>query len=368
MLAIKTPQTWFHQSGIRHDAGKYIAPLTQHILIITSVKAWAQVNPALEDSLRASGIRWQTEIMTGYCTEEGVARYVQRAKKLGITFIVGVGGGKVLDTAKAVADLIEGGESVTIPTIAATCAAWSPLAVFYTDDGVQISSQALRTLPRLVLVDSEIIARSDVRYLKAGIVDALAKWYEFRPYLQKNPDNLGLQLKVQNARLAVDIFARHGEQAIRDNQAQVVTDALVNVIDACIAVAGMANSVRGEIPTPGVAHAIHNRLTQEPALRHWLHGERVGFSLLVQSILENENSQPDPVLLALLRQYEMPLTLAPLKEIRLAVIQAVARSVPFPREAVEYLPFSLEPSRIEQALRLTEQYVSGRAYARELAG
>jgi len=86
----------------------------------------------------------------------------------------------------------------------------------------------------------------------------------------------------------------------------------------------------------------------------------------VQSILENDNNQPDPQLLALLRQYEMPLTLAPLKEIRLAVIQAVARSIPFPREAADYLPFSLEPSRIEQALRLTEQYVSTRAYARDL--
>jgi glycerol dehydrogenase/uncharacterized oxidoreductase len=66
--------------------------------------------------LRASGIRWQTEIMTGYCTEDNVARYVQRAKKLGVQFIVGVGGGRVLDTAKAVADTLEGGESITIPT------------------------------------------------------------------------------------------------------------------------------------------------------------------------------------------------------------------------------------------------------------
>lgn len=360
MLAIHTPQTWFHHAGIRHDAGKYISPLTQHILIITSAQAWARVNPALESSLRASGIKWQTEIMTGYCTDARVAHYAKRARKLGATFIVGVGGGRVLDTAKAVADVIDGGESITLPTVASTCAAWSPLAVFYTEEGGQIRSQPLKTLPKRVLVDSEIIAQSDVRYLKAGIVDALAKWYEFRPYLQHTPHNLALQLKVHTARLAVDVYEKHGAQAVLDNQAHTVTDALVNVIDANIALAGMANSIRGEIPTPGVAHAIHNRLTYEPALRDWLHGERVGYSLLVQSFLENDSDTPDETLLALLRQYDAPLTLAPLKEIRLAVIQAVARSITFPRAAAEHLPFPLEPARIERALRQTEQFFTTR--------
>ncbi|XTZ38664.1 iron-containing alcohol dehydrogenase family protein [Salmonella enterica] len=360
MLEIKTPDTWFHQPGILHDAGKYIAPLTQHILIITSAQAWARVNPVLENSLRTSAIKWQTEIMTGYCTDERVARYAQRARKLGATFIVGVGGGRVLDTAKAVADAIEGGESVTIPTVASTCAAWSPLSVFYTEEGGQLRSQPLNTLPKLVLVDSEIIAQSDVRYLKAGIVDALAKWYEFRPYLQHAPDNLALQLKVQNARLALDIYVKYGAQAVSDNKAQIISDALVNVIDANIAIAGMANSIRGEIPTPGVAHAIHNRLTYEPALREWLHGERVGFSLLVQSLLESDSGTPDGTLLNLLRQYDMPLTLAPLKEGRLAVIQAVAHTINFPRAAAIHLPFTLEPARIERALRQTEQFLTPR--------
>ncbi len=99
---------------------------------------------------------------------------------------------------------------------------------------------------------------------------------------------MALQLKVQTARLAVDIYEKHGVQAVKDNKAQVVSEALINVIDANIAIAGLANSIRGEIPTLGVAHAIHNRLTYEPALRDWLHGERVGYSLLVQSFLEGD--------------------------------------------------------------------------------
>ncbi len=125
MLAIKTPQTLgFHQSGIRHDAGGiYFAAVTAYFNYYQCAGLWARVNPALESSLRASGVKWQTEIMTGYCTDERVAHYARRARKLGVQWIVGVGGGRVLDTAKAVADALEGGESVTLPTVASTCAA-----------------------------------------------------------------------------------------------------------------------------------------------------------------------------------------------------------------------------------------------------
>jgi len=357
MLAIKTPHTWFHHAGIRHDAGEYIAPLTQNILIITSAQAWARVNPALENSLRSSGIAWQTEIMTGYCTDERVAHYVKRARKLGVQYIVGVGGGRVLDTAKAVADALDGGASITIPTVASTCAAWSPLSVFYTEEGGQIRSQPLKTLPRLVLVDSEIIARSDVRYLKAGIVDALAKWYEFRPYQQHNPDSLALDLKVMAAQRAVDAFQQWGDEAVEANAKQQTSFALERIIDASIVLAGLANSMRDTLPTPGFAHAIHNRLTDMPELHHWLHGEKVGFSLLVQSIMEQPNGEPDAELVALLRRFGAPLRLPALPGDRGEALQRLAGAIRFPAASAARLPFAVTPAALEKALIATDHFL-----------
>jgi glycerol dehydrogenase len=41
----------------------------------------------------------------------------------------------------------------------------------------------------------------------------------------------------------------------------------------------------------GVAHAIHNSMTHQQAFHHWLHGEKVGYGLAVQAILQHR----DPV-------------------------------------------------------------------------
>ncbi|MGL9751056.1 MAG: hypothetical protein ACR5LC_07020 [Symbiopectobacterium sp.] len=145
--------------------------------------------------------------------------------------------------------------------------AWSPISILYDEKSGYQGTQVLQHMPVMVLVDSDVIARSDVCYLKSGIVDALAKWYEFHPFLAKNGDNLALNLMVQMATLARDTFVQWGEQALRDNAEQQVTVVLQKVIDANIELARLANSMRADSTSPGVAHAIHNRMTHVPELR-----------------------------------------------------------------------------------------------------
>lgn len=350
MLAIKSPDTYHHQAGLRHEAGKIIADLGHRVLLLTSPRAWAKIGPALEASLRQHGVRWQTEILNGECSQATIADVTRRAEQFSADIVLGVGGGRVLDTAKAVANGLPQTASVTFPTIAATCAAWSPLTIIYDDAGRYVRRLLLDKLPKAVLVDSEIIAASDVRYLKAGIVDALAKWYEFAPYQRLEPVSLALNLKVQTARQALETFRLHGAQAVRDNQQGVVSEALTQVVDAAIAMAGMANSIREDKPTPGVAHAIHNRLTHEPELHHWLHGEKVGYCLLVQSWLERGDAGPDPELLAFLRQYDMPLTLSPLSADSGKAFADIARDVALSPAAAKRLPFDVSAQALERAL------------------
>ncbi|RWR00957.1 glycerol dehydrogenase [[Pantoea] beijingensis] len=354
MFSIKSPQNYCQLSGIRSQLGDYIAPLSHHIFIVSSPRAWQSVNPELEISLKAAGIHYAVAMLAAECTDEAIATLCEQVKNEGANLVLGIGGGRVLDAAKAVANLVDDLALVTMPTLAATCAAWSPISIIYNAQGGHIRSQPLHHMPDRVLVDSEVIARSDVRYLKAGIVDALAKWYEFQPYQQKDPDSLALDLKALMARQAVDVFKAFGAQAVKDNEQQRVTPALTKVIDACIALAGMANSIRDAQPTPGYAHAIHNRLTYQPELHDWLHGEKVGFSLLVQSHMQYPDGEPDAELLALLHQYGAPLTLAPLQGDRSATIQAIAREVKFSIASAERLPFEISPSALERALRATD--------------
>ncbi|WP_058973562.1 iron-containing alcohol dehydrogenase family protein [Type-D symbiont of Plautia stali] len=353
MLAIKSPRAYAHEAGLRSRAGEFIKPYATHIRIFTSPRAWQAVNPELSQSLEANGIRWELEYLHGECTDAAIETLKHNIEQQQAELLFAVGGGRVLDAAKAVGSQMADLKVINFATLAATCAAWSPVAIIYNEQGGHLRSQPLGKMPELVLVDTEIIARSDVRYLKAGIVDALAKYYEFYPYLRNNPHDLALDLKVMTAQRALDVYRQLGAAAVSANAQQQVTPELVKVIDANIVLAGLANSVRDQLPTPGFAHAIHNRLTHLPELHHWLHGEKVGFSLLVQSLIEH-NGEPDAELLALLRQYDMPLTLAPLTGDRAAVIRQLAEHIKFPAASAERLPFRIHADALEQALLATE--------------
>ncbi|WP_409158645.1 iron-containing alcohol dehydrogenase family protein [Pectobacterium sp. B2J-2] len=355
MLSIKSPLTYYHQINLCRRVGDFITPFSRNIAILTSRRAWKAVEAAVIESLNNSGIDFHVHFLSGECTREAVAYHQEKIAQHKIQFVLGIGGGRVLDCAKAVADGLSDGQVATLPTIAATCAAWSPISILYDEHGAHQGTLVLKNMPVMVMVDSTVIANSDVRYLKAGIVDALAKWYEFQPYEEKNGASLALSLKIQAAAFARETFARWGVQAIRDNKNHEVTPALQKVIDAAIAGAGLANSMRDEDPSPGVAHAIHNRLTHIPALHDWLHGEKVGFGLIVQSLLAQQGTDPDEALLAQLRQYDMPLSLAVLGGQYREVVKDIATSFKFPATSAALLPFSLSPEAIEKAILAVEK-------------
>jgi glycerol dehydrogenase len=353
MFTLKSPGAYLQRSGLRAEVGEIIAPFGLRIHIFTSPHAWEAVNPALSESLERAGIRWHLDFLTGECTDAAIEKLKSDLVAQKTKVVLAVGGGRVLDCAKAVNSALPNLALINFATLAATCAAWSPLAIVYNEQGGHLRSQPLNRLPALVLVDSEVVAHSNVRYLKSGIVDALAKWYEFEPYQRQDPDRLALDLKVAAAGLAVEIFEKWGEQAVEDNLHQRVTPALEKVIEANIVLAGLANSVQDRLATPGFAHVIHDRLTHQPELHHWLHGEKVGFSLLVQSLVEQESGQPDTTLLRLLQRFDTPLSLPFAHAGRQAKVRRLAEEIRFPPESLPHLPFAITAGKLEKALLAT---------------
>ncbi|MBB3966141.1 glycerol dehydrogenase [Rhizobium metallidurans] len=215
----------------------------------------------------------------GECSESEIASLVARARTVGADVIIGVGGGKALDTAKAAArDL--GLPVIVAPTIAASDAPCSALAVVYNDDGTVAYDSFLPANPNLVLVDTVLIAAAPARFLAAGIGDALATWYEADACRQSGAFNCmrmpGLPLAFEVARFCRETILEFGAAALSECDAKTAGPAIERVVEANILLSGIGFESGGV----AAAHAIHHGLCELEDVHHHLHGEKVAIGVL----------------------------------------------------------------------------------------
>ena len=166
---IIAPGKYVQGKGELKNLGNYVSSLGNKPFILVSASGMKRVKEPIEAGFSDSVLTFET--FGGECSKNEIDRLI--AKMGDCDVIIGVGGGKILDTAKAVGYFSEK-PVVIVPTIASTDAPCSALSVLYTDDGVFDRYLFLRSNPNLVLVDTDIIAAAPVRLLVNGMGDALA--------------------------------------------------------------------------------------------------------------------------------------------------------------------------------------------------
>ncbi len=286
MLTIKSPELYINEFEILQEAGSYIASYGKKALLIAGKTAWEKVKNELEISLRGSKIEYQIQIMEGYPTYQKVESYASKAYKYQAELIIGIGGGKVCDVAKAVGNF-RNIPVVMIPTVPATCACWAARSILYTEEGNFDFIQWNKSNPKLIIADTGILMEAPKRYLASGILDTLAKWYEFEPLIENAENDVILRQDVAIAKLAFEILTKLGSKAM-ENQASV--EEQKQVVDAIIFLAGATGSFSSGQAYRGLAHPYYFVSTRIPKSRYLLHGEKVAFGLLVQFILAKKES------------------------------------------------------------------------------
>lgn len=232
------------------------------------------------------------EAFGGECSDEEIERLSAAGRQHECDLVVGIGGGKTLDTAKAVAYGLHSPVAV-VPTIASTDAPCSALAVIYTPEGEFKRYLVLPRNPDLVLVDTELVARAPVRFLVSGMGDALATWFEAESCRSKYAGNMsgdvGSMTAYALARLCYDTLLEYGALAMRACEVQAVTPALERVVEANTLLSGLGFESGGL----AAAHAIHNGLTVLEQTHEHFHGELVAFGTLASLFLADR--QPDVI-------------------------------------------------------------------------
>ncbi|GGG68461.1 iron-containing alcohol dehydrogenase family protein [Paenibacillus radicis (ex Gao et al. 2016)] len=307
MLHVKAPNHYWNESGIVRKSGSKLKELGVQAFIISGKTAWNQLSEQVTAVLHEQEIRYTHQEFSGSCTQAKINTLAEKAKGTA-SFIIGIGGGSALDTAKAAAEQA-GIPVVTIPTIAATCAGWSALTVLYDEEGRSSGYLPLKQSPQFVLADSEILAAAPARFLAAGLADTIVKWYETAIHITPGATGaLDARIGVRTAELALEIIREYGVAVYEAVLQGEKHSAFIDVTDAILALAGLVGSVAGEGGRGGFAHIIHDSLTWVPETHHSLHGEKVGFGLIAQLFLEGKREEAES-LSAFLNRLNLPITL-----------------------------------------------------------
>ena len=304
-----SPNRYVQGAGSIHEIGEQVKIFGNKGLVLGGKRGLGTVRSAIEKSFAASNIGMRIEEFAGECSKEEIDRILAIVKQDGLNVIIGIGGGKALDTAKAVAHYAKL-PVVIVPTIAATDAPCSALSVIYTTDGIFESYLLLPKNPDMILVDTAIIAKDPVRLLVSGMGDALATWFEAdacaKFFASNLPGGQSTSAALCLARLSYDILINYGLQAKLAVENKVVTEALEKVVEANTLLSGIGFESSGL----AAAHSIHNGFTVLEETHHYYHGEKVAFGTLVQMVMENRSRAELTEVIQFCREVGLPVTLS----------------------------------------------------------
>ena len=260
--------------------------------------------PGLTDSESMDAVEFN-----GECCESELDRLAVIITEKRADVLIGMGGGKTIDTAKIAADRA-GIPVIIVPTIASTDAPCSGCAVIYSDEGVFERVYYQKLNPQVVLVDTTVIAAAPVRFLVAGMGDALATWFEARSCDRTRSMNecggtstlTGLNL----ARLCYDTLLKYGTAARIANENHLVTPAFNHIVEANILLSGIGFESSGL----AAAHSIHNGLTALEETHRYYHGEKVAFGTIAGLHLTDADASEIDTVYSFCEEIGLPTTFA----------------------------------------------------------
>jgi len=303
MRVMGFPGLYVQGRGVISQLGEWVSRFGIRPFVVSDSRVWSLYREKITTSLPT---HTYSEFGGELCPEE---IEVQRTRSLEAKcdVVIGLGGGKVQDTAKAV-KLHTHVPVVIVPTVASNDAATSRLIITYTKEGEFLGPLFLPTNPDAVIVDTEVIRKAPIRFLKAGVADALATYYEAEEckksgalnFFGGRPTTTALQI----ARLCREVVFSAADKAIDSIQRGQDCEEIEQLIEAVVLLSGLGFEGCGV----AAAHAVSQGFTLIPQLRGNLHGEEVAVGLIVQLLLEQRGKDELQEIVTFYKKLGLPLS------------------------------------------------------------
>lgn len=311
MIVYGSPSRYLQGRGIVDRAGQEFAALGNSAVLIIDPVVRGSLGPALEKSCAAASMTVVTKDFGGECSLPEVDRLEREVGSFRPALVVAVGGGKCLDTGKALAKRL-GARVATLPTVASNDSPTSHIYVLYDADHRLLRVEKLDRNPDLVMVDLDVIARAPAHLLLAGIGDAIVKRFEVEQCVKGQGVNVfGSDPSITALAMARGCYAilrADAAAALAAVKARNADAALARTVEACVLMSGLSFENGGL----SIAHAMTRGLSDVKPLANALHGYQVAYGVTVQLVLERRDTPFMADHAAFFREIGLPLSLADL--------------------------------------------------------
>ena len=355
---MNTDSVYFCNYSIGENVSKEIADVCSRygkkLLLIGGEKALKAGKERLLSALSDTEVEIVDTVLFGAdCTYENIHKWAVYARECGADMIMGMGGGKALDTAKGAG--YEAGLPVfTYPTIASTCAATTALSVVYREDGSFDSFYFYERPAYHCFIDLTVIANAPDQYLQAGMGDTIGKFFEchFAARGDKLQHSSALGREISNMCYAP--LLEYGEQALKDCRSHIVSVSLKQAVLANIVSTGLVSLMVLDEYNCAIAHSVYYALVLLPGFEEkYLHGNVVAYGVLVQLLVDHDREEALKLKTFLLK-LEIPTTL---KEMEVPVDREYLKEVLHETVSgpdMEHIPYEVTEDMIFEAMQEVE--------------
>lgn len=288
-MILLAPRKYVQGRDAMRGIGQCLEPIGKKPVVLWGKTTKSVVSQTVLESCAQAQVEVVDVDFNGETTKAESERVAEIVREASADAVVGIGGGKAIDAAKAAAHFADVA-MVTVPTIASNDSPTSSFTVWYDEDHKFCGFESWGRNPDLVLVDTQVVAQAPINTFIAGIGDALSTWVEAEACYKTHSGNLAggtaTLAAMAIAKLGFDTLFEHAAEALRAVEAKVVTPAVEKVTEANVLHSGLGFESCGV----ATAHMIANALNDYEQCHDQMHGHKVGFGVISQLCLDPDMS------------------------------------------------------------------------------